>query len=86
MFFFKHSITMKHFCFLFCFVFSQSYVQQQQKKLDAKKQDALRGVLEKALTQSFKPNEPQCIHTIKTYHGMPGKPFFRNQSFLISLR
>lgn len=31
----------------------------------------MRGVLEKTLTQAFKPTEPQCIHnTVKTYHGM----------------
>jgi hypothetical protein len=54
------------------YCFSQSYVQQQ-KKLDAKKQEALRGVLEKALAHSFKPNEPQCFHAVKAFHGMPGK-------------
>ena len=55
-----------------CVYFSQCYAQQQ-KKLDAKKQEALKGVLEKALTSTFKPSEPHCYHSIKTYHVMPGK-------------
>ncbi len=43
------------------------------KKLDSKKQDALKGVLEKACIQTMKPSGHQCIHTPKTFQGITGK-------------